>query len=393
MHIPSERVYNSMRSETASIWYVPAYDGEETTSLLIKAPTPTLKALIAGCPMQLLFGKKDTYLCTGTRIGDMPDTPLLLSRAQIAAEEHTALIQSMKRKKFPIFLFNEMDICLASSSIEITEHESLALLKLIENESSLYVGNFNDDVSLAIDCFVFSIDKSHAYPNAHVIPIVEIIPKAGEWKTNNICFLNNDSYYTINISNKNEGETFENTIWGSLESVFPTTLYKGPQVQHGDKRREFTDVFAYYEYGSFLIEAKDLSVIQAGYNKNESRRLSGIQKQAEKAIKQLVGAANAFMRGSTLFDTKGDEISVERKIPPHCIVLITELMTCGNWDEITKQLSDAIEQTGAFFHLLDLREFITLLKQSSGDPRLIDYNLMQRCRLFMEKKSVFIRGI
>ena len=129
MHIPSERVYNSMRSETASIWYVPAYDGEETTSLLIKAPTPTLKALIAGCPMQLLFGKKDTYLCTGTRIGDMPDTPLLLSRAQIAAEEHTALIQSMKRKKFPIFLFNEMDICLASSSIEITEHESLALLK------------------------------------------------------------------------------------------------------------------------------------------------------------------------------------------------------------------------------------------------------------------------
>ena len=159
MHIPSERVYNSMRSETASIWYVPAYDGEETTSLLIKAPTPTLKALIAGCPMQLLFGKKDTYLCTGTRIGDMPDTPLLLSRAQIAAEEHTALIQSMKRKKFPIFLFNEMDICLASSSIEITEHESLALLKLIENESSLYVGNFNDDVSLAIDCFVFSIDK------------------------------------------------------------------------------------------------------------------------------------------------------------------------------------------------------------------------------------------
>ena len=134
-------------------------------------------------------------------------------------------------------------------------------------------------------------------------------------------------------------------------------------------------------------------MIQAGYNKNESRRLSGIQKQAEKAIKQLVGAANAFMRGSTLFDTKGDEISVERKIPPHCIVLITELMTCGNWDEITKQLSDAIEQTGAFFHLLDLREFITLLKQSSGDPRLIDYNLMQRCRLFMEKKSVFIRGI
>ena len=50
-------------------------------------------------------------------------------------------------------------------------------------------------------------------------------------------------------------------------------------------------------------------------------------------------------------------------------------------------------QTGAFFHLLDLREFITLLKQSSGDPKLIDYNLMQRCKLFYEKKSVHISGV
>ena len=61
MHIPSERIYSQMRAEVASIWYVPANDGEEV-SLLIKAPTPTLKALIMGCPIHLLFGKKDTYL-------------------------------------------------------------------------------------------------------------------------------------------------------------------------------------------------------------------------------------------------------------------------------------------------------------------------------------------
>ena len=68
-------------------------------------------------------------------------------------------------------------------------------------------------------------------------------------------------------------------------------------------------------------------------------------------------------------------------------------MTCGDWDKISNQLIDAIEQTGALFHLLDLREFITLLKQSSGDPKLIDYNLFERCKIFMEKKSVLIRGI
>ena len=94
-----------------------------------------------------------------------------------------------------------------------------------------------------------------------------------------------------------------------------------------------------------------------------------------------------------MFDNKGNEIFVDRSIPPHCIILITELMTCGDWDKISNQLIEAIEQTGALFHLLDLREFITLLKQSSGDPKLIDYNLFERCKIFMEKKSVLIRGI
>ena len=382
-----------MRTEVASIWYVPANDGEET-AFLIKAPTPTLKALIVGCPIQLLFGKKDNYLCVGARIEDMPDTPLLLSGAQIVSEEHTALFQSIIQKKFPIFLFNEMDICIASSSIDISDEDSATLFELMGNDSSsLYIGDFNNDVSLAIDCFVSSVDKTQTYPNANEIPIIEIVPKIGEWKTNDIYFINNNSYYGINIANKTEGETFENTIWGSLESVFPTTLYKSPQVQHGNKKREFTDVFAFHEYGSFLIEAKDLSVILAGFKKNETKRLSGIQKQVEKAIKQLVGAATAFKRGDSLFNAKGNEIYVDRSIPPHCIILITELMTCGDWEKITNLLIEAMEQTGTFFHLLDLREFITLLKQSSGDPKLIDYNLLERCKFFMEKKSVFIRGI
>lgn len=329
MHIPSQRIYNRMRSEVASLWYVPANDYKET-ALLIKVPTPTLKALIVGCSIQLLFGKNDTYLCKGLRIEDMPDTPLLLSGAQIVFEEHMALIQSMKQRKFPVFLFNEMDICLASSNIEITDEEATSVLKFIGNEKTLYDGKFDDDVSFAVDCFVHSIDKTKSFFNAHDISIIEITPKVGEWKTNYIFFVNNDSSFGINIANKTEGETFENTIWGSLESVFPTTLFKSPQVQHGDQKREFTDVFAYHEYGCFLIEAKDLSVIQAGYGKNESRRLAGIKKQVEKAIKQLVGAVNAFKHKNNLYDIKGNEITVNRNIPPHCIIMITELMTCGD---------------------------------------------------------------
>lgn len=381
-----------MNLEVASVWYVPANGGEET-AFLIKAPTPSLKALIMGCPIQLLFGKKDNYLCVGVRIKDMPDTPLIVSGAQIVSEEHNALFQAMAQKSFPIFLFNEMDVCVASSTVNISDKDSLNLYELMgDNISLLYTGDFDDAVSHAIDCFDFSVDKTKTYTNAHKIPIVEIAPKISEWKTNEIYFINKDSYHEINISSVAEGEIFENTIWGSLESVFPTSLYKSPQVQRGDNKREFTDVFAFHEYGSFLIEAKDLSIIQVGFNKNEVRRLASIQKQVEKAIKQLIGATNAFKRGDMLFDNHGNEIYVDRSIPPHCIILITELMTCGDWNKISKLLIDAVEQTGALFHLFDLREFIALLKQSSGDPKLIDYNLLERCNFFMENKSVLIRG-
>lgn len=35
-----------------------------------------------------------------------------------------------------------------------------------------------------------------------------------------------------------------------------------------------------------------------------------------------------------------------------------------------------------FFHLIDLRELITLLKGSSGKPDFLDFNLMQRVKIF-----------
>ena len=385
-------IYDKMRSEDASLWYVSiGHKGENI--LIIKAPTPTIKALVVGCPIQLLFGKKDSYLCIGARIYDMPDTPVLISRAQTELQEHCSLINLMKNRKFDIFLYNEMDVCVASASAEISNEESIAFSEFIQGNTSFYVGKNDDNVSQAVDCFDFSIDNTHLFSEVSKIPVIEICPIVKSWRTNSIYFLYDDSCYDINVSNENEGENFEKTIWASLKPVFPSTLYKSPDVVAGNEKREFTDIFAYYEHGSFIIEAKDLSVIKAGYNKKEARRASGIQKNVDKAIKQLVGAAKNFKNGARLLDENGKEINVDRNIPPHCIVLIAELMPAENWDAITNQLIDAIEETQAYFHILDLRELITLLKQSSGKPRLIDYNLMQRCKLCVEKKSVLIRGM
>jgi hypothetical protein len=53
-----------MRFDEASLWFVPANGGEEL-ALMIKAPSSSIKALMADCPFRLLFGRKGTYLSAG----------------------------------------------------------------------------------------------------------------------------------------------------------------------------------------------------------------------------------------------------------------------------------------------------------------------------------------
>lgn len=391
MHIPSERIYNEMRSEIASLWYVPA-TGDDEFALLIKAPTSSIKSLVAGCSVELCFGKSNSFLCVGARILDTPNAPLFISSPQHESEEHNALIRMLTVGKFPVFLFSEMDICLAWTYIEIAPKDSLCALNFIGQEKQLYVGSFTKEASHVLDCFCISVDKTAIYPKAYDIPILEVAVRIENWQANNLSFVSNHDYQTITIDEKNEGEIFERTIWACLTSVFPSALYKSPQVKIGDKVRELTDILAYYHFGSFLIEAKDLSILQAGYQRSQERKITGVQKQVNKAIHQLIGASKAYSRGDAIFDIDGEKLLIDRVQPPHCIVLITELMHCGDWSEIEALLFEAMHVTGSFFHLLDLREFIALLKGSSGKPELVDYNLMQRCKLCIEGRSIFVRS-
>ncbi|MEK9139777.1 MAG: hypothetical protein AAB308_01870 [Nitrospirota bacterium] len=130
MNLPSERVYREMRSEEASLWFVPA-NGSEELAFLIKGPSSTIKALIAGCPLRLLFGKKGSYLSAGVRILDIPDAPILISGPQREAEEHQALLRAVRERRLPIFLFNEMDVCVAWTNLELSKAASLQVTELL----------------------------------------------------------------------------------------------------------------------------------------------------------------------------------------------------------------------------------------------------------------------
>ena len=390
MHIPNARVYKEMRSEIASIWFVPAV-GQGDVALLIKSTTASLKALLAGCPMTLLFAIKDDLLCAGTRIHDIPNEPLFICGALNHEEDIPALRRIIELRNVPVFLFNELDVCVAWSNASIDELDAQKVELLLKKED-YYTGPFNELASHALDCFCYSTDKSQETDGAVEIDFTEISIAFEKWHANHISFIGINDTQTVQINDPNEGAVLERATWASLESVSPLTLHMSPQVKVGEKFRELTDVLAFYEFGSFLIEAKDLSILQSGFLRDNTRRVKGVQKQAQKAITQLIGASKAAKRGDLITEKNGKPLSINIQHPFHCIILLTELAHTGDWKEVEIKLMKAMMETGDFFHLLDLQELIALLKGSRGDAQLFDYNLMERSKLFAREGTVHIRG-
>ena len=390
MHIPSARVYKEMRSEVASIWFVPTV-GNGDVALLLKSTSASLKALIAGCPMSLVFGVQNNFLCAGARIYDIPNHPQFVCGVERHEEDIPALSRILERRSFPLFLFNELDVCVAWSNVILAEAD-IQKIKATLSGYSFYVGPFNSAASHALDCFCYSTDRTKEANGATIIEFTEVPVSFEEWHANHISFISVNDSQTVAIDDQNEGAVLERAAWASLESVFPLTLHMSPQIKVGEKVRELTDVMASHEYGSFLIEAKDLSIFQSGFLREQERRTKGAQKQTQKAITQLVGASKAAKRGDPITDRDGRPLSMNLEQPFHCIVLLTELMHDGDWTNIEEQLRQAMIETGDFFHILDLQELITLLKFSKGDPKLFDYNLMERCKHFAQSRTVYMRS-
>jgi hypothetical protein len=266
------------------------------------------------------------------------------------------------------------------------------MLNFLTSHGDFYCGDFTPDTSSALDSFCVTIDPTQEIPGAKTIESIEIPIAHEPWTSNSISFIGMNDLQTIVLEDRDEGAVLERIVWASLESVFPLTLHKSPSVTIGAKTRELTDVLAFYEYGSFLIEAKDLSIFISGTHRKRERRAKGTQKQALGAIEQLVGAAKAVKRGETVTDHNGRVLPLVVDKPLHCIVLLTELMHEGDWSEVEKALRKASLETGDFFHAFDLRELITLLKIGHGSPYRFDYNLIERWKCFIKSGNILIRS-
>ena len=195
----------------------------------------------------------------------------------------------------------------------------------------------------------------------------------------------------IVINDLNEGGNFEQQIWASLEKLFEFQIFKNPKIAHKKGIRGLTDIFAFSDFGIFHIETKALGIFKVEAERSMDSKVKGLQQQIEKGINQLIGAVKKLTE-QQVFDEQGNEIVFDKTLLPHCIVLISELLPFGEWEEILKKVLMAMIENRFYLHIMDFRELMQFIGYSQGSKDKFDYFLVQRVQNFIKEPEIFTRA-
>lgn len=395
MHIPSAEIYKEMQHEAAGIWFVPAV-GTDTHAILLKAPTNVLKAVMIGCKVKLSFAIDKPVdfpvLVSCFQIYDDQDAPIMVFNPHINQIEHNALPEILGRKSTPLFLYDELSRNIAWTESSWSEGVD-KVYQLILSCESFYAGVSTNSVQSALNNLQVSLDPAIIIPSATHIDFEQIELVSQTFNAMDLySYSVNDQVHMFNALSEDEGGGFEQSTWQLLESLFDRQLYKSPQtINNAEKKRELTDVFAFNDQGIFLFETKDSSVLKTSPERSTERRAKNIESQINKALKQLCGAIRVIKNDQKIVSKAGGEISFERQIIPHGIVVISEMSPFVNWEEITSTLIDMALESSSMLHIIDLVELRNLIGYSSSAYHF-DYYLMQRFESVVNKENAFVRA-
>ncbi len=257
----------------------------------------------------------------------------------------------------------------------------------------LFVGDFDVKASRSLDCFEHSLKMERIFDDVYDIDTLIIEGKLDGWQMLKNSFIGLNEHNTIVINDINEGPAFEQQVWVSLEALFYYQIYRNPKVAHKKGMRELTDVFAFSDFGIFLIETKAISILTAATERTMERKVKGLQKQIETGIDQLAGAVKKLAEKIPVFDTKGSKILFNRDLLPHCIVLVSELLPFGDWKPIELKMMAVMVKNKMYINVMDLKEFMRYVGMARGNKDRLDYLLMERCKLFVEHRTIHLKAI
>tara|TARA_A100000171_G_scaffold36127_1_gene34793 strand:- start:1423 stop:2628 length:1206 start_codon:yes stop_codon:yes gene_type:complete len=389
-----ERLNLEIINEEASIWFM--IDLYGTPTVIIKAPSNTVKSIINGCNTEILVGidksRNAPIVHIGIKIFDFPENPMILSGSNRFEEDNIYLIKFLRSQESRVALYSELGICVALGNANLNQSMADRALKLVGDPLNLYIGDFSEEVMNSLDCFDFTVDKTRASKNVYEIEIISVDCIFNNWSDMIRDFIGLNTQEEFSIKDINEGSTLESQVWFSIEDLFHFNIHLNPQFSTKDGSKELTDILAFYELGIFIFETKCLSIYSTSSPPSLDRKVRNLQNHIKKAIRQLIGAKNKIQSKNEIFTKKGKLIDFNRYIIPHCTVLVSELIPFGDWTEIENEIIRATIEEKIYLHIMDFREFINFVKNSQGKKENLDYLFMDRAQGFAETRSIHMRS-
>ncbi|SIS63825.1 nuclease-related domain-containing protein [Chryseobacterium gambrini] len=380
----AERIYQELLQERANIWYISDHYGSK---IMLKVSSSILKAIIKGCKLELLFGVDNNIFHIGINIYDDPVNFATITSTNRIIDEHLSIAKIMQLDNVQIQLYNELCACQCFGTITLSSKQKNDILCLLGNPRKLFTGTLSERIYQSADNFQFSLglDMPGSRKSQSKIETVIVETKIEAFQMVQNSFIDNSGNVSTEISDLDEGALFEKEIFIALRSLFGLDLYHSPQIAHNkSKYRELIDILTLSEFGIFLIEAKALGVTSANEERNMERKVKGLQKQIEKAIYQLGGAYKKIVENEAIYNSKGEEIFFKRNLPSCGIIIVSELLPFGSWDEIIKKLLITMSEKNILIHIMDLNEIMLFIGHSQGNINLFDTYLMERMEDFIK---------
>jgi hypothetical protein len=388
----AEQVWQEFLHEKAGVWYI---SDEFGFKIMIKASSAAIRSIIKGCQLEFVFGKDSQtskpVIHNGLKIYDDATHFINISGTHRNEREHNSLLRVIKNEIIPVQFYNEMTVCVATTEISFDLQSRTKILKLLGKKEELYVGPFDERINKSLDCFVHTIDKSQQLEDVHEIETVSISGTFNKWQMMENHFVGVNDKSKIIINDTNEGDVLEKQVWAALESLFDHDIYLRPQAAHKKATRELTDILAYSDYGIFLVETKALGILNNENERDMTRKVAGIQKQVEKGIDQLAGAVKKIRAKETIFDANGNEIRFDRSLLPHCVVLVSDLLSFYDWKPIMIKMFQTMIDVPMQLHLMDLLELMRYIGYSKKSKYMFDYLLMERTKELVKHETIHIR--
>ena len=409
---PSTEIHNRMRAQLAGVW-VDRSLNEPHHWLVAKLPMNLIREIKAGATITLRAWvvEVDGYLIGsfGLTVYDDAAAPRTFFGCCRGEEETADLQVVLAAGRFPLQFHNENFLPLLYAQCRIDPEPARAVIALLPSavyptEQGLKPSGLANDVvegvlsGKADPRIKASCDLPVLFEQDQTIKV--ILAGIGE----------------VNLTDADEGGELERLTFAAFDSLFPYGVFHRPDFDKGGTREKLCDVLAVSRMreadgeGIFVIQNKVASAFPDGLKRKTERRAKSIQKNIMHGIRQLKGAIDNLREGKTIYRTKGGtSIEVDPPMPDlvgvveplnlrerasqigQGIVLISDMHEGVDWEEVFSALAKVWLSTQYYCQVLDLMELGRLLTHSEGRPALLEWLLLRRGQVMVEKKTAFIR--